>query len=71
MGALALAIVLLHASAQQTPSCAQHAESPDAKVNPPRMIPPGQPPLFSFRLYEGKLHNRYGNRDLMMDDAGH
>ena len=70
MGALALAFVLL-ASAQHAPSCAQPAESPDTKVNPPRMIPPGQPPLFSFRLYEGKLHNRYGNRDLMMDDAGH
>ncbi len=71
MGALALLALLLHGAAQQSAVCPQSIESPDSKVNPPRMVPPGQPPLFSFRYYEGKLHDRYGNRDLMMDDAGH
>jgi hypothetical protein len=69
MGALVVALVLLHGA--QPGVCVANGDSPDAKVNPPQMVPPGQPPLFSFRYYEGKLHSRYGNRDLMMDDAGH
>lgn len=32
---------------------------------------PGAPPLLSFRLFEGKTRHRYGNLDLVMDDAGH
>lgn len=34
-------------------------------------IAPGQPPLLSFRYYEGKQHHRFGNSELMLDDAGH
>jgi hypothetical protein len=51
--------------------CANIAESPDQRVAPKPMIAPGPPPLLSFRYYEGKLHHRYGNVDLMLDDAGH
>jgi len=51
--------------------CAEAAESPDERVAPSRMAPPGQPPLLSFRYYEGKLHHPFGNLDLMLDDAGH
>ena len=25
----------------------------------------------SFRYYEGRMHHRYGNLDLVLDDAGH
>ena len=46
------------------------AESPDARLKIPK-IAPGQPPLLMFRYYEGKLHHRFGNADLMLDDAGH
>ncbi len=46
-------------------------ESPDHRVSPPITIAPGAPPLLSFRLYEGKQHGRFGNADLMLDDAGH
>ena len=46
-------------------------ETPDERVADKPMIAPGQPPLLSFRYYEGKMHYRYGNADLMLDDAGH
>jgi hypothetical protein len=51
--------------------CVAGAESPDSKVAPARAIAPGPPPFLSFRYYEGKLHGRYSNSDLMLDDAGH
>lgn len=51
--------------------CADLAESPDARVAPEMKVPPGPPPMLSFRYYEGKLHHRYGNSELMLDDAGH
>jgi len=37
----------------------------------PRVVAPGAPPMLSFRLFEGKARHRYGNLDLVMDDAGH
>ena len=51
--------------------CAVLAESADERAKPKQLIAPGQPPLLSFRYFEGKLHHRYGNSDLMLDDAGH
>ncbi len=51
--------------------CVTLAETPDARVNPRPTIAPGPPPLLSFRYYEGKAHHRFGNTDLMLDDAGH
>lgn len=55
----------------QSGRCVTVAESPDARVAPPRMIPPGKPPLLSFRYYEAKTHHGAGNSGLMLDDAGH
>jgi hypothetical protein len=46
-------------------------ESPDSKTKDTIHIAPGQPPVLTFRYYEGKLHHRFGNSDLMLDDAGH
>lgn len=51
--------------------CADLSTDPDARVTPAPMIAPGAPPLLSFRYYEGKLHNRFDNSALMLDDAGH
>jgi hypothetical protein len=51
--------------------CATLVESPDERVAPPGSLPPGPPPLLSFRYYEGKAHHRLGNSELMLDDAGH
>ena len=51
--------------------CVTLAETPDSRVSQKPMIAPGPPPLLSFRYYEGKAHHRFGNTDLMLDDAGH
>ena len=51
--------------------CMTVGESPDARVSVVPRIAPGPPPLFSFRLYEGQSRQRFGNSDLMLDDAGH
>ena len=62
---------LLLDSISESGRCITLADSPDNRVNTPFLISPGQPPLLSFRLYEGKLHHRFGNAELMLDDAGH
>lgn len=41
------------------------------RVAPPPKIAPGAPPLVSFRYFEGKERHRYGQLDLVLDDAGH
>jgi hypothetical protein len=51
--------------------CVALAESPDSRVEIRSRVAPGPPPLLSFRYYEGKLHHRFGNAELMLDDAGH
>jgi hypothetical protein len=51
--------------------CVSVGESPDARVSEKNAISPGPAPLLSFRYYEGKLHHRFNNMDLMLDDAGH
>jgi hypothetical protein len=51
--------------------CATLGENPDLRVSPAKLIAPGQPPILSFRFYEGKAHHRFGNSELLLDDAGH
>lgn len=45
--------------------------TPSERVAPPAQIAPGQPPLLSFRYYEGQQRHRFSNQELMLDDAGH
>jgi hypothetical protein len=47
------------------------AEAPSKRVSPRPLIAPGKPPLLSFRYYEGLTHSRFGNNELVLDDAGH
>ena len=49
----------------------QAVETPSERVSKPEPIAPGAPPLLSFRYFEGKERHRFGNLDLVMDDAGH
>jgi len=49
----------------------QVAESASERISKPPAVAPGAPPLLSFRYFEGKQHHRFGNLDLVMDDAGH
>ena len=46
-------------------------EPPSERVSPPKLIAPGTPPLLSFRYFEGQARHRFGNFDLVVDDAGH
>jgi hypothetical protein len=66
--------LLVVAPSYQISDCGRSAtvaETPDSRVSPPPLLAPGPPPLLSFRYYEGKLHHRFGNAELMLDDAGH
>jgi hypothetical protein len=40
-------------------------------ADPRRGIAPGSPPLLSFRYFAGADRHRFGNLDVMLDDAGH
>lgn len=51
--------------------CTTIGESPDERAAPAPALPPGPPPLLSFRYYESKAHHAVGNSELMLDDAGH
>ena len=41
------------------------------RLTPPVRVAPGPPPSLGFRLIEGKLRHRFGDLDLVLDDAGH
>jgi hypothetical protein len=47
------------------------AASPEERLGPPARIAPGAPPVLGFRMLEGKLRHRFGDLDLVLDDAGH
>lgn len=47
------------------------ATPPSKRLAPPARIAPGAPPLLSFRFFEGKRRHRFGDLDLVIDDAGH
>jgi hypothetical protein len=51
--------------------CASVGASPSERISPPLQIAPGAPPLLSFRYYEGRARHRFGETDLVLDDAGH
>jgi hypothetical protein len=44
---------------------------PSERVSSQPQIAPGAPPLLSFRFFEGKDRHRFGELDLVIDDAGH
>jgi len=41
------------------------------RLDPSARIAPGVPPLLGFRVIEGRLRHRFGDLDLVLDDAGH
>jgi hypothetical protein len=47
------------------------AARPEERLRPPALIAPGAPPVLGFRMLEGKLRHRFGDLDLVLDDAGH
>jgi hypothetical protein len=47
------------------------AVPPSERVAPPPQVAPGAAPLLAFRMLEGRERHRFGNLDLVLDDAGH
>ena len=41
------------------------------RLQPAAQLAPGDPPLLAFRYLEDRKRHRFGELDLMMDDAGH
>jgi hypothetical protein len=41
------------------------------RLTPSTRIAPGAPPTLAFRMIEGQLRHRFGDLDLVLDDAGH
>lgn len=41
------------------------------RLAPSALLAPGDPPLLRFRYLDGKRRHRFGDLDLVMDDAGH
>jgi hypothetical protein len=41
------------------------------RVEEKRQLAPGAPPVLSFRLLDGRVRHRFGDLDLVLDDAGH
>jgi hypothetical protein len=40
-------------------------------ADPRASVAPGAPPILSFRYFAGAERHRFGNLDLVIDDAGH
>jgi hypothetical protein len=55
------------ASGQVTEIAAPSSE----RLAAPGRIAPGLPPTLGFRIIDGKLRHRFGDLDLVLDDAGH
>jgi hypothetical protein len=47
------------------------ATPPAERLSPGARIAPGAPPLLGFRVLEGRERHRFGDLDLVLDDAGH
>lgn len=55
----------------QSGRCASLGEPAEKRVAGPPKIAPGQAPIVSFKYYEDAKHHRFGNINVMLDDAGH
>ncbi len=43
----------------------------DRLADPRMQIAPGAPPILAFRYFYGADRHRFGNLDVLLDDAGH
>jgi hypothetical protein len=68
MTVLIVTLLLQIASSGRMTSIAQ---SPSERIAPLPALAPGQPPVLSFRYFEGKDRRQFNGLDLVLDDAGH
>jgi hypothetical protein len=46
-------------------------ETSSSRLRPAVSLAPGAPPILAFRYFDGLARHRFGDLDLVMDDAGH
>ena len=46
-------------------------ETSATRLLPTTPLAPGVPPILAFRYFDGQARHRFGDLDLVMDDAGH
>lgn len=46
-------------------------ETSSSRLTPAVPLAPGAPPILAFRYFDGQARHRFGDLDLVMDDAGH
>ena len=68
MTPLVLSLLIQIATSGRTASI---AENPSQRIAALPPLSPGQPPLLSFRYFEGRDRQRFTGLDLVLDDAGH
>jgi hypothetical protein len=49
----------------------QIGEGSSSRLKPIVRLAPGAPPILAFRYLDGQARHRFGDLDLVMDDAGH
>jgi len=69
-----LLLLATHARVEKIAASGQVVEfavSASERLEPAARIAPGAPPTLGFRMIEGRLRHRFGDLDLVLDDAGH
>jgi hypothetical protein len=46
-------------------------ETSTTRLQSTALLAPGAPPILAFRYFDGQARHRFGDLDLVMDDAGH
>ena len=66
---------LLAAAAPAPPAAADRVlnigVSSSERLKPLGRLAPGAPPLLAFRYIDGRRRHRFGDMNLLLDDAGH
>lgn len=71
MGVMLLMLAVSGDLEKLTRSVAESGRVVELVRLPPDRIAPGAPPLVSFRYLDGARRHRFGNLDLVLDDASH
>jgi hypothetical protein len=71
MWLLSESIILLLTMMAESGRADSIAQTVEPREKPIALIAPGPPPLLAFRFFEGQAKHRFGDFDLVVDDANH